>query len=204
MRNLAFAGDRLILRTEVSTTVVSYPAFKKLAVLEEYVNGDGIAVCADGKYLGVHGHDWHTYDLKTLKHLRTVELEDDPYDVTFTHDGALVTVDDRSRIVLWEPKTGRQLGQVDGAKERGRKPSANKVTTSSRHIAIAREDGAVAVFDLRTKKQVHLFEKHLVTLPQTGATALSDLAFTKDGKTLWVSAGPKTAPVGLTGYLIRA
>lgn len=202
VRHLALAGDRLILRTDITTTVLSYPGFKKLAELDAYVNRSGIAVSRDGKYLAVHGHDWHTFDLKTLKHLRTVELRDDPCDVAFTHDGKLVTVDEKSRIRIWHPRSGARLADIDGAKERSRKPNGDAVATSARHVAIAREDGAVAVFDLATKRRTHLFEKHLVTIPETGATQLSDLAFTKDGRTLWVSAGPKKAPVGLTAYAI--
>lgn len=201
-RWLRISGDRLVLRSSVETTVFSYPALKKLAFFEEYVNGPGIAFSRDGKYLAVHGHEWHVFDFKTLKHVRTVELDDDPYDLAFTHDGKLITVDGKSRIKLWDPKSGKRVGDIDGAKERGRKPSAGAVDTSARHVAIAREDGTVAVIDLKSKKTAHLFEKHLVEVPGTGATEIGDLAFTKDGKTLWVSARPKNAPVGLTAYAI--
>jgi hypothetical protein len=201
-RSLRVVGDRVVLRASIETTVLSYPGWKKLAFLEEYANGDGIAVSSDGKWLAVHGHEWHVYDWKTLKHVRTVELNDDPSDVAFTPDGKLVTVDDKSRIKLWDPKSGKQLAVIDGAKERGRKPGSNVVRTSARHIAIGREDGAVAVIDSKTKKTAHLFEKLLVAVPGTGATELCDIAFTKDGKTLWVSTGPKGSPIGLTAYTL--
>lgn len=199
-RGLLIAGDRLIVRTGITTTVLAFPSLEKLTELEEYVNGSGIAVSRDGKHLAVHGHEWHTYDLKTLRHVRTVDVGDDPYDVAFTPDGALITVDGSSRIKLWDPRTGKRVALIDGAKERNRKPAANAVDSSARHLAIARDDGTVAVIDSKTKKTIHLFEKHLVAIPGTGATELSGLAFTKDGKTLWVSAGPKGTPVGLTAY----
>lgn len=128
------------------------------------------------------------------------ELEDSPTALAFTADGKLVTVDDRSRIKLWDPKSGKQLAQLDGAKERSRKPNGDALATSARHIALGRDDGAVAVLDPKTKKTAHLFEKHLVAIPGTGATEIGAIAFTKDGKTLWVSAGLKGAPVGLTAY----
>lgn len=201
-RWLRVDGNRVVLRAGVETMVLSYPALKKLATFEEYANGAGIAFSKDGKYCAVHGHEWHVFDWKTLKHVRTVALEDDPYDLAFTPDGNLVTVDGKSRIKFWDPKSGRRLGDIDGAKERSRKPSAGAVDTSAKHLAIAREDGTVAVIDLKTKKTAHLFEKHHVEIPGTGATEIGDLAFTKDGKTLWVSAGPKGAPIGLTAYAI--
>lgn len=199
-RSVAVAGDRLIVRTGITTTVLAYPSLKKLAELESYVNGSGIALSPDGKYFAVHGHEWHTFELATLKHVRSTDAE--ACDLSFTADGTLVTVDDASRVVLWDPKSGERLARIDGAKDRSRKPQASAVDTSRRHVAIARDDGAVVVIDPKSKKTVHLFEKHHVSVPGTGATELSALRFTPDGKQLWVSAGPKGAPIGLTAYSI--
>jgi predicted DNA-binding WGR domain protein len=201
-RSVLAVDDRLIVRTGVTTTVLAYPSLKTIAELDEYVNGPGIAVSPDRKYLAVHGHEWHTFELSTLKHVCTVDADDDPLDLVFTSDGKLVTVDDGARIKVWDPKSGKRLATIDGAKDRSRKPAVNAVDASACHLAIARDDGAVAVIDLAKKATIHRFEKHLVTVPGTGATQLADVAFSKDGKVLWVSAGPKGAPVGLTAYAI--
>ena len=201
-RAFRVVGDRLVLRTSTETTVLSYPALKPLAKHEDYVNRDGIAVSRDQKWLVVHGHDFHVYDGKGAKLVRTVSLEDDPSAVAFTHDGLLVTGDDTSRVRLWEPKSGKRVAQIDAASERSRKPGITALATSARHIAAARDDGTVVLVDAKTRKVVKRFEKHAVALPATGATSLDAIAFSDDGDTLWVGAGTKGEPVGATAYFV--
>lgn len=199
-RAFQVVGDRLVLRESVETTVLSYPALKPLAKHEEYCNRDGIAVSRDREWLVVHGHEFHVYDGKAAKHLRTVAPDDDPSAIAFTHDGVLVTGDGSARLRFWDPKSGKRLAQIDAAKERSRKPAINALATSARHIAAARDDGTVVLVDAKSRKVIKLFEKHAVALPGTGATSLDALAFSDDGKTLWVGAGIKGQPVGATAY----
>ena len=130
------AGDRPIVRTGITTTVLAYPSLKKLAELDSYVNGSGIALSPNGKHLAVHGHEWHTFELATLKHVRSMEA--DPAILRSRADGTLVTVDDASRVVLWDPK----IGEASRSDRRREGPQSQAAGERRRHEPPARRDRA--------------------------------------------------------------
>ena len=190
--------ERLVLRADTETTVLAYPTLEKLAAFDEYCNQNCIAISRDSRWLAVNGHEVHLYDLEKLAHVATFEPPESPWTTCFTPDGRLITGDDAGRVRIYDA-TGKKLGEFDGAPERKRKPTITAIAASADHIAVGRDDGTVALFDAK-RELVKTFDKHDVTVPDTGSFSLNAVAFSADGKQLWVSAGPKKAPVGLSVY----
>jgi hypothetical protein len=100
-------------------------------------------------------------------------------------------------LCLYDPATGKLLTEVDAAPERNRKPTLTALAADDRFVAVGREDGTVVLFDSKLER-VRSFDKHHVAQPDTGATTLADVSLVFGA--LWVSAGPKGKPVGLTAY----
>jgi hypothetical protein len=190
--------ERLVLRTSTETTVLAYPTLEKLAFFDHYCNNNSIAISHDGRWLAVNGHEVHCFDLDKLKHVATIEPKDGPWQMMFLPDGRLATGDDTGMVRFYDTK-GKPLGTLDGAPGRSRKPSITALASSAMHLAVGRNDGTVVLFDAKGTL-VKTFDKHDVTQPDTGSTSLGALAFSADGSQLWVSAGLKKQPVGLSVY----
>jgi hypothetical protein len=130
----------------------------------------------------------------------TFEPPDSPYEMTFTPGGLLVTGYGDGRVRCHEP-SGKLVAELDGAPElaKKKKPAITALAANEAHLAVARKDGGVSVFD-RQHTQVAAFAKHETKINGGRSDNLFGLAFSGDGTRLWVSAGIKKAPVGLTGY----
>ena len=192
-------GTRLVLRTGTETTVLAFPTLDPVAVFPEYCNHATIAISRNGKWLAVNGGEVHVYDLAAAHHVRTFEPPETPWAMCFTPSHRLVTGDNAACLRLYDPATGKQVAEADAAAERSRKPTITAIAASAEHVAAGREDGTVALFDAKLKL-VRLFKKHDTTQPGTAARSLGDVAFSADGTRLWVSAGAKQQPIGLTVY----
>jgi hypothetical protein len=199
-RTVAVSPDRerLVLRVDTETVVLAYPTLERLAKFDDYCNQNGIAISDDSRWLAVNGHEVHVYDLEKLARVATFEPPESPWATCFTPDGRLLTGDDTGRARLYDT-TGKKLLELDAAPDRKRKPTITAVAASKAHVAIGRDDGTVALFD-HDKQLVKTFDKHDVTQPDTGSFSLGAVAFSVDGTQLWVSAGPKKQPVGLSVY----
>jgi hypothetical protein len=201
-RSLLVVGDRIILRPGIETVIASYPAMKVLARFsEQYVNMNAIALAPDAKSFAVTSHEVHVFDLVKAKHVCTWTPTDTIWAATFTPDGKVVTGDAESTVEIRDPATGKRLAMIDAAPGRSNKPTITALAASKKYIAAGREDGCVAVIDRAKKQVVRELDKHHVAIPGTGATSLEDVAFAKDGA-LWVSAGSKQAPIGLSRYAL--
>jgi WD40 repeat protein len=195
-------GTKLVLRVATQLEILSYPDLKPLAKFDHYCNHDSIAISADGRWLAVNGHEVHTYDLERMRHVATWTPEGlawGAWTMEFTVDNELITGEEKGGVRIWDPTTGKRIATVDGAPGKSRKPAVHALATTATRLAVGREDGTVIVMD-RKGKLLHSFDKHDTTKPGTAALTLGAVAFSDDGKRLWVSAGVKKQPAGLTFY----
>jgi WD40 repeat protein len=121
--------------------------------------------------------------------------------LAFTRDGRIVTGDHKGLVRLHDPSTGKLVATIDTAKDRTRKPEIDAIATSARHLAVARNDGTVAIVDARSRQVVARHDRHVVD-SYGGQFGLEAVAFACDGRMVWVSAPVKGRPPGLTGYAI--
>ncbi len=197
-------GKQIVLRPSHEIMIASYPALVECARFAElYVSMSGIALAPDTRSFAAIGHQVHVFDLAKRKHLRTWSpaSKRSLWAATYTPDGKVVTGDDEATVEIRDPATGKLLATIDAAPSRSSKPAISAIAASSKYIAAGRLDGCVALIDRAKQRVVRELDKHHVALPDTGATFLAGVAFGKDGS-LWVSAGPKKAPVGLTRYVL--
>lgn len=193
--------DVLIVRDGIETMLVEFPSMKVLSrFTEPYVNMNAIAVSRDGAYFAVVSSEAHVFDLRARKHLHSRDLDNSIWAAAFTPDHLLLAGDDEARVLLLDPKTNKLLATIDAAPDRKKKPTVRALAASDKHIAAGREDGTVVLIDRATKRIVKQFDKHDVSLPHTGACDLAAVAFTDAGRSLWVSAGPRGQPQGLSRY----
>jgi WD40 repeat protein len=197
--------DRLVLHRNFDTVILSYPAGKRLAELEHRATTLEAVVSPDRRWLALDDeNELHVYDWKTMSHRHTI-AHDKPSGyslaMAFTADGAIVCGDNKAGLRFYDPASGKRLALVDAAAGATRKGEVDALATSAKHIAATRRDGSVVLLDRRTRKLVRRFDRHLVD-SYAGQWSVEDVAFSPDGATLWVSAGKKGEPIGLTGYAI--
>ncbi len=196
----------LVLRTGIHVTLLTYPELAVELELDDdefYTNMNAAAVSPNRKWFACFGPDCHVFDWDSMDHVRTIERGDQSsWRIGFTGTNKLVVATNKSRIDIHDPRTGQRLARIDAAPERKRKPAVTSLAAHKNLLAVGRDDGTVALIDIKTKKVVQRFEKHHVKVPGTGSMDLEQVAFSADGKTLWVSAGLKGKPVGLSSYAL--
>lgn len=191
------AGDRIYLLHGCEVRVLSYPALKSIATLEEYRNSLEIAVSPDGRWLASSSdEDCHVYDARSRKHVHTID--GDVSAVAFTADNLLLLGSRTSRVRIVDPKTKKRVAAFDAASDRARKPAIQAFACTAEHIAISRVDGTLVLVDARTRKLEQRFEKH-ATQDYFGPP----VAFSPDGTRVWVGACAKGSPRGLSGYAVK-
>jgi len=185
------------------TQLLAYPSLAPIVTFDDYTNQDEIAVDPHGRWFAVTGHvGIHVYDLPTRRRVTTFAADTPPGHLCASADGErLITAGSSGRLGVYD-LTGTQLHDLDAAPGRTRKPSVNTVAADprGRYLASGRDDGTVDLWDARTLAHVRAHDKHDTTVPDTGARSLSQVGFDPDGARLWVSAGLKGKPPGLSAY----
>ena len=191
-------GSRLVVRTSTNAKVFALPEFRELATLEQYCNEDNIAFSDDSARFAINGHEVHVFDTASATHEATFAPPGSPNAMIFDRDGAIVTGDGTSRVGRYDVR-GTELGAFDAAPEKkGRaKPTIMALAATPAHLAAARKDGTVVVFD-RAGAIVATHKGHAIEQP--GGRDLGGLAFSPDGTRLFVGATKKGTPVGVSIY----
>lgn len=198
------AGGRMVMCGQ-DAFVLSYPAGKRVAKLEHHPASLELGVSPDGRWLVLDDvYEFHVYDWKSLAHRRTFKhgmAKGYSCAMELTEDGVIISGDDHAGLTFYDV-TGKKLGTLDTARDRTRKPKIEAIAISQRHIGVSRRDGTALLIDQKSRKVIRQFDRHLVD-SDAGQWGVEDVAFSADGETLWVSAGLKGEPVGLTGYSIN-
>lgn len=190
-------GDRLLaLHHDNVVVVLAYPSLKRVAKLEAYTNSLELAPSPDGRWFAsTTDNEVNVYDTKSWKLHHTIG--GDVTAVAFTADAKLLMASRKSQVRVLDPKTKKVVATFDAAADRTKKPSIEALACTAKLIAISRVDGTLALFDAKTRKLVKQHEKH-VTQHYFGPP----VAFTPDGKTVWLGACPKGTPPGVSGYAV--
>lgn len=127
---------------------------------EDSAGDMAIAVSPDGKYAALAGYQLQVHDLVTRERLawtRALPLaapdDDAPKTLAFVPNGRLV-VGSCSWLRLYDPRSGKMLAKADPAPGKKRKPRLCAVAASNAHVAAARADGTVVVYDATLSKVV--------------------------------------------------
>lgn len=201
-RTLALSpdGTRLVARVSQAGQVFALPDFTPLATLEPYANEDSVVFSPDGTVFAYNGHEVHVFDGKTAAHRATFQPPDPPNAMIFDRAGAIVTGDCAARVMRWDP-SGALRQEIDTApnkKSVRAKPTILGLAASERHVAAAHgKTGDVVVYDA-AGTLVATFPKH-ETMTEHGSS-LRALAFSADGRKLYVGAVRKGGPVGVNVY----
>ena len=145
--------------------------------LENVSNVPSMAFSPDGRRLASGGGVLRLYDVATGMHIRTLNSPiDGVYGVAYSSDGRTIAGSNAREIRLWNAVTGAHIHTLD---------SGRRITFSpdSRTLAAVRPD-EIQLWDVGTGGH-----RGTLDLPEA---AISDIAFTRDGRTLAV--GHSTDP----------
>ena len=159
-------------------------------------------VSPDGATIALPGAKLQLVDARSFAVQRTFELDGYATAAAFSPRGDVLAIARGGVVGFHDVKTGAASGALPAASDL-REISVNEIAWSSTDlIATASEDGYVRLWNGKTHELVGNLAGHDTTTPGTGARGLRGLAFSPDGKVLFVGAGP-AGTRALSAYLLR-
>lgn len=189
---------RVIVGVATHHVLLGWPSLTPLSEPAEDVIASSVpAVTADGRFYALSSSTAsELFQVDPPGHVRSIRQPTRPWCMLLTRDDLLITADSDA-MIRWYSLDGTPLANLHAAPDSKKKTlPITALAFDGRHLAAAREDGAVTVFDAE-KNLVATFAKHQTELNRRMHT-IGAVAFSSDGSKLWVSAAPKGQPPGLT------